>query len=160
MLRDPTSQTAHVFGVGMWNKQPSVTLEPWHQAAAASGIDSNATNGRAFYQELLLLASGIQMAGPNLTPESFAAGLRATQFPNPGAGTAPSYQGTVGFQDGDVVMVDDYAAFWLDIRMNGQDVATQQGINEEKAMCYVDLGRRNDRDSWGTQERFYQGGCR
>ena len=51
----------------------------------------------ARYSSLLLLASGIQLAGPNLTPATFQAGLmRADQFPNPGARGAPYFQARVG----------------------------------------------------------------
>src|SRR5258708_17094819 len=35
------------------------------------------------YWVMLLMASGIQMAGPNLTPQSFEAGLQRAAFPNP-----------------------------------------------------------------------------
>ena len=54
-------------------------------------------HARAFYNELLILAAGIQLAGPNLTPETFAQGLASTTFPNPGAAGAPFFQATVGF---------------------------------------------------------------
>ena len=49
----------------------------------------------------------------HLTPQTFAAALRSTTFPNPGAGTSPSYQARVGFAGGSHTMVHDFAAFWL-----------------------------------------------
>lgn len=163
-LNDPQTQTAGAFGVGNWNKQPQLPLEPWHQAAIAGGGDSRgvglAVTGRAFYQEMLLLASGIQMAGPHLTPESFAQGLHSTTFPNPGAGTAPLYQGTVGFSPGDQIMVDDYLQFWLDTRTSGSEVSSSPANNQHKAFCLVARGRRYNVASWPTEDSFYRPPCR
>ena len=165
MLRDPASETGAAFGVGIWNKQPQVALEPWNQAVVAAGgnttTSGSTVTGRTFYQELLLLASGIQMAGPNLTPDSFDRALRGTDFPNPGAGTAPFFQGTVGFGGPDPVMVQDYTAFWLDTRTRGNDVTTSRADNEERAFCMVGRGLRWDADHWPSQDRFYEPGvCR
>jgi hypothetical protein len=162
MLNDPAAETAAAFGVGMWNKQPSLELEPWALAAAAAGASSDILNylaARPFYQEMLLLASGIQMAGPNLTPETFAKGLHDTAFPNPGAGGPPSYQASVGFPGTSPSMVQDYQAFWLDTRTSGQDVRSK-GANESRAFCAVGLGRRWDLDTWPAADGFYTPGCR
>lgn len=165
MLNDPPSETAGAFGVGVWNKQPQLALEMWNQAVVAVGGDAatsgTAVTGRTFYQEMLLLASGIQMAGPELTPESFARGLRETAFPNPGGGTAPFFQGTVGFAGDDTVMVDDFTAFWLDTRTSGQQVSSSPAINQEKAFCMVGRGLRWRGDAWPTTDRYYESGvCR
>ena len=165
-LNSPRSATSAAFGVGVWNKMPQLELETWVQAFLAAGGDSSMINsgalysGRAFYQEMLLLASGVQMAGPRLTPESFAAGLQDTRFPNPGAGKAPSYQATVGFGPGDVAMTDDVNAFWLDTRTSGAEVTASKNLNTQKATCYVELGRRFDPDDWPTTDGFYEGSCR
>lgn len=129
-------------------------------AAGGDQSVSSQPDGRGFYQELMLLASGIQMAGPRLTPQSFADGLHTTTFPNPGAATAPFYRGTVGFANGDPVMVDDYTAFWLDTRTTGQEVGQSTGINQSKAMCAVELGRRWTESTWPRVDRYYQGPCR
>ena len=165
MLRDPPSQTAGAFGVGIWNKQPQLALEPWSQAVVAAGGEASTTGilstGRTFYQELMLLAAGIQMAGPQLTPETFAEGLRKTEFPNPGAGTAPFFQGTVGFSGSDPVMVDDFTAFWLDTRTSGAQVSSSTALNQEKAFCMVGRGSRWLADGWPAADRFYEPGvCR
>jgi hypothetical protein len=163
MLNDPRTETAGAFGVGTWNKQPQLADEMWAQSAMAGGGDSSTLvqpDGRAFYQEMLLLASGIQMAGPHLTPQSFAAGLHSTTFPNPGAGIAPFYQGTVGFPGNETVMVSDYTAFWLDTRTTGQEVSSSNGVNESKAMCEVGLGARWIEENWPRVDRYYEGPCR
>jgi len=164
MLNDPPAETRSAFGVGMWNKQPSLEQEPWAQAVAAAGGSSDVLiydAGRPFYEELLLLASGIQMAGPHLTPETFAAGLHATTFPNPGGGRAPYYQGSVGFPGTSPTMVEDFQAFWLDTRESGQDVQNSKGVNQSKAFCAVGSGLRWTEDAWPRNDRFYeQGVCR
>ena len=64
------------------------------------------------YKPMLVLASGIQLAGPNLTPETFRAGLQRTRFPNPQDSRA---LGKVGFDTGDHTMVDDaLESFWAE----------------------------------------------
>jgi hypothetical protein len=166
-LYGPPNQTAHAFGVGVWNKMPDLSLEPWYQAFhAAGGSDSVARggligDGRAFYQELMVLASGIQTAGPGLTPETFAEGLHSTTYPNPGAAGPPFFQGTVGFAS-DTTMVDDFQEFWLDSRITGPQVVTDksEGGNTSRASCYVALGRRFALDTWPRTDGFYRGVCR
>lgn len=165
-LKNPSSESSGAFGVGDWNKMPALEQETWARAYLAAGGPPNALqagampSGRPFYQELLLLASGIQMAGPNLTPETFGRGLQATKFPNPGAAAPPFYQGTVGFK-GDTTMVDDLNLFWLDIRMPGNDVPGSKNSSVGRAFCYVNNGSRVTLDSMPTTDGFYQGGvCR
>jgi hypothetical protein len=160
-LNAPSSETGSSFGVGVWNKQPPEDLEFWHRAFLASGGDPAAVeNGGlpdalAFYNELLLLAAGIQMAGPKLTPETFAAGLRGTKFANPGAGRKPFYQGRVGFGPNDPTMVDDFMGFWLDTRMTGAEVTNSHNLNNNRSFCYVDLGLRYLTPNWPASEGFY-----
>ena len=98
-LRAPAKQLRALAGLASW--QPSPALHPVRQLG--SPADEPA------YRSLLMLASGLQLAGPGLTAETFDAGLSATAFPNPGAGKAPLYQASVGFDDLDHGMVDDVA---------------------------------------------------
>lgn len=166
MLNNPSSETKGAFGIGMWNLFLPPGQEFWGQSFIAGGGGQEAVsagtyaNGRAFYNEMLLLASGIQMAGPNLTPATFAEGLRSTDFPNPRAGSAPFHQAHVGFGQGDVTMTDDYLAFWLDTRMSGAEVNTRPNANEYQAMCNVEGGRRWTEQTWPTTDRFYTPRCR
>jgi hypothetical protein len=161
MLNNPQEQSAHAFGVGVWNKLLPAPLEFWAQSYFAGGGNQGnfsaggLPGGRAFYNELLLLASGIQMAGPNLTPETFAKGLQETEFGNPGAGAPPFYQGTVGFAD-DTTMVDDLLEFWLDTRMSGSEASGDKNVNESRSNCYVAMGRRWRLESWPTTDDFYK----
>ena len=164
ILNDPSTETSGAFGVGSWNKQAPLAQEMWTQASVAAGGSSVVNiqpDGRGFYEEMLMLASGIQMAGPNLTPETFAQGLHDTHFPNPGAAGPPFYQGTVGFEDGDSVMVDDLTAFWLDTRKTGQEVQNSTGVNEYDAFCAVGSGIRFSEDTWPRKDGYYAPGvCR
>jgi hypothetical protein len=160
-MNTPQSETGASFGVAIWNKMPALQLEFWHQAFIAAGGDPAVVNGGAlpdglaFYNEMLLLSAGIQMAGPNLTPETFARGLRSTKFPNPGAGQAPFYQGTVGFGPNDVTMVQDYTGIWLDTRMTGAEVTSSSNLNTSRAYCYVGLGLRAPAATWPSADGYY-----
>lgn len=59
------------------------------------------------YYQMLMLAIGIQMAGPTLTPDTFQAGM----FSYPG-GSGP--RGAWGFGPGDYTPIDDYREIWWD----------------------------------------------
>jgi len=61
-----------------------------------------------YYKSLLVLATGIQTAGPNLTPETFGQGLQRAEFPAAG-GT----EGRASFK-GRHTMVEDSAVVWWD----------------------------------------------
>ena len=76
--------------------------------------------GTEAYRAMKLLASGIQGAGPTLTPETFAAGLEGQRFPNPGAGAAPYFQSAISFALGDHAEERDYGVVWTDMRRKDQ----------------------------------------
>ncbi len=61
------------------------------------------------YRSLLLIASGIQMAGPHLTAQSFQAALWNATFPNP---PSTIMAGKVGFGGGSYAMTVDGAGMW------------------------------------------------
>jgi hypothetical protein len=159
-------QTKSTFGVATWSKQLPLGQTPWVQAFTSGGGSAptagSIQTGDAIYHELLMLASGVQMAGPHLTPETFAAALQSTSFPNPGAATAPSYQGHVGFA-ADHTMMDDLAAWWFDPSSNGAAVTAEglhQAMDTYDQFCFVGLGSRWRPGSWPTTDRFFQPGCR
>lgn len=99
----PAEQVRALAGLASWQPSPSAAQRP------ASRAVPGATPDEAAYRSFLMLASGIQLAGPRLTPASFGTGLSGTAFPNPGAGGAPLFQAAVGFDDRDHGMVDDVA---------------------------------------------------
>lgn len=116
--RAPGKQLRALLGLASW--------QPDRSGTPASKVVPN--GDPVAYCSLLLLASGLQLAGPTLTPETFEAGLASTAFPNPGAGRAPLYQASVGFDDRDHAMVDDVAL----ARWGGSD----------KGFCLVGGGTR------------------
>jgi hypothetical protein len=92
------------------------------------------------YRMLLMLASGIQMAGPNLTPETFAAAMQRTPFPNP---DDPLNLGKVGFLKPDHSMTDDFGEFfWSEI------APSPYSDDSVGSVCYVEAGKRRRAGQW------------
>lgn len=139
----PQDQVTHIMTLKSWNKtvRRSDTPQFWAQQEMDPGAAAT-LNQNFLYWDLLLIASGIQMAGPNLTPQTFEQGLFRTQFPNPGAGAAPYYQGTVGFGPGNHSMVDDFGLAWFSLTDPPPDSSAPG------AYCYVDKGRRFSLGNW------------
>src|SRR5205823_9915268 len=96
----PADQRVHAFGISVMPMQRPYAEHPstWARQDVDPGTPYTSalmeltTDGS--YRDLLLLLSGIQMAGPDLTPKAFAAGLRNARFPNP---DTPIKAGHVGF---------------------------------------------------------------
>ena len=154
----PADQSRNVIGITLRNKLLPRQDMPWHWAVkeVAPTYEPPASSyysAHSRYVQLLLLASGIQLAGPELTPESFARGLQAAQFPNPGAGTAPYFQARVGFQGPRHTMSDDAAMFWFDPQRPGTIDPSVPG-----AICYVDRGRRYAPGQWPTGDPAFRTG--
>lgn len=157
----PPEQRAHLMSMRPWNKSLLRAEYPGAQAwqiGGGKGQPPSSGWGNAFYRPLALLAAGIQMAGPNLTPQAFRAGLEQTTFPNPGAGSAPLYQASVGFTDGDATFADDYAIAWWDERVQDPDTAA----GERGGYCYYGRGRRFRLGGWPRNLRLFTPGtpCR
>ena len=142
-------QLAHAFG--LTEQPPSTPLVDQPVYWAVNSVDPtfawdysdiNRANNLEPYRSLLIMASGIQMAGPHLTPETFAAGLRKAVFPNPTFYTQP---GAVGFNNGSPTMTTDSAVWWWDNNSNEPDTANSGGPGTD---CYVDNGRRFLLNHW------------
>jgi len=81
------------------------------------------------YYQFYMLALGIQMAGPNLTPETFERGM----FAYPG-GSGP--RGYWHFAPGDYTTTDDFREIWWDPnRISGQN-------NKQGAWAQLGGGKR------------------
>src|SRR5205807_504373 len=107
-----------------------------------------------FYRSMLILASGIQVAGAHLTAQNFARRLQSTAFPNP---DTPIYAGHVGFVERSHAFTLDAAEWWYDPTAQSPFAAEGDGRG---AICYVDHGRRHDPLLWkGATDRFQQGTC-
>ena len=149
----PPAQTRNVFGITFWDKVLPVR-DTWWYTAIRQGNPSMTPPDKmgpiSTYQSLLLLASGIQLAGPNLTPQTFADALHRTQFPNPGAAGPPYYQARVGFPNGTHSMRLDAAMYWYDITRTGNSDPTNQG-----RVCLVRKGPRYQYGQWSKEEPPY-----
>lgn len=137
-------QWAHAFGVS------TLPVRTPHDDADAYRIynwffgempEANKTAG-VFYPNLLQLFQGIQMAGPKLTPQTFAGGM----FRLPPAGGDPGApQASYGnpelfsFAKNDFTSVDDSTLIWWDATAKGAD---EQGTDGEGMYRYVDGGKR------------------
>ena len=93
------------------------------------------------------------MAGPHLTPETFLAGMRKTQFPNPVTST---HAGAVGVPQDGFSFTDDAAEWWWNPQAKGpySDDAAGKG-----AICYVDGGARHVLGSWPRSEPDHSTAC-
>jgi hypothetical protein len=149
----PAEQRDQSFGLSFFPRQLKVNNYPWRWAATEVNprTDTGSTGGAnssAFmygyfrYEDLLLLASGIQMAGPHLTPETFARGLQQTRFPNP---DHPNMEGKVGFSpdNGPHSMMEDGTEWWW-------SETAPSPYPEEGAgtICYVNGGKRYRPGQW------------
>ncbi len=152
----PPEQTQHLFGLRGMNKGLPLPDSPamWalREVGGEEGLDQIESIGTGpAYQAMLMLASGIQAAGPRLTPENFARALQRLQFPNPGASAAPYYQATVGFA-GDHSMIDDEALTWW------SPTAPAYGSRaaDNGGWCYISRGARWKLGQWpeGPQPFF------
>lgn len=143
-LVNSTTQKQHLFGISafpmarQFGDRPSTwdtPQDPYQSETAEVGRDY-------MYRNLLLIAAGIQMAGPHLTPQSFQAGLQRAQFPNP---PNAIMAGKVGFNGGSHAMTIDVAEFWW----SNVDPGPLPDETSGGAWCYVDHGARHSlADPW------------
>lgn len=157
----PPDQSSHVIGVSFRNKLNPRQDMPWYWAVKEADPTYEPGAGAYYaansrYLQLLLLASGIQLAGPDLTPETFRAGLQRARWANPNAGQAPYFQARVGFEGPRHTMTSDASMFWFDPQTPGTVDPSVPG-----AICYVDGGRRYGLGQWPrTDPAFRTGPCR
>jgi hypothetical protein len=144
----PNSQMQHTLGVTFQPRMVNPLLNPYNvavQEGDPSVTPDTASTGEAkleVYRALLVLASGIQMAGPNLTVESFRDGLRGTVFPNP---ITQTHAGAVGFRPDGYSMTKDGAEWYYDVNARGPfaDSGAKPGT-----VCYLDGGARYELGGW------------
>lgn len=144
---NPPEQMAHAFGITQQPRLVPKEEEPFYWAAREGdpGYDTSAdqsafaTQAYEVYRPLLIIASGIQMAGPSLTNETFMHGLERAKFPNPDHATNP---GKVGFPNGRRGMTTDHAEFWWSNTARSPYKGDGAGT-----FCYVDRGRRHAKGS-------------
>ena len=142
-----SDQLANTFGVSFVPRAIRLEEEPWWMAvkevdptASFSNVSTQVENMQENYRPLLVLMSGIQMAGPNLTPQTFAAGLRRAVFPNPDTST---FAGHVGFSGSTYSMTIDGAEWWYSANDAGPYSDSNRGV-----ICYVGNGLRHPAGQW------------
>ncbi|HEX9890166.1 MAG TPA: hypothetical protein VGA69_11850 [Nitriliruptorales bacterium] len=170
------AQRGHVFGLEPGLRQVSQSVggrtsleeQYWYQAATEQDPDlrfdrsslARIESAYAYYAQLLVLSSGIQAAGPELTPEAFGTGLERQAFPSRGAGQAPWWQPSVGFGPGDHTFNSDFALTWWQLSSE----AEEQARRYPGSYCYVGDGQRFGADTLppGADTMFFdpEAGCR
>ncbi len=143
----PPDQLAQAFGLSFHPRQLRLEHEPYWWAIRdvdptyARRDDSNLVGIlTTSYRPLLMLASGIQMAGPNLTPETFEKGLQRARFPNP---DHPNLAGRVGFLGGRYSMIYEGAEYWWSNTARSPYAETGGGT-----FCYLNGGARYSQSKW------------
>ena len=154
----PPTQALHYFGLEEASRTLPMTEQVWNRALIEMGDRTRYTgreaeyfHGHEAYAAMQLLAAGIQMAGPTLTPATFGDGLRSTRFPNPGVGMPSFFQQAISFGAGDFSEVDDWAVRWWS--------PVSDDINDRTpgTWCWLDGGRRFDEGRWPADFRFEPG---
>ena len=127
-------QWSHAFGIAYnAESEPQGRSFPYAAYKQMRPNDEPAFGVEEIYYQMYMLAIGIHMAGPALTPQSFEAGM----FAYPG-GAGP--RGLWGFGEGDYTPTDDFREIWWDPnRLSGQN-------NEPGAWVQLGGGRRYTAD--------------
>jgi hypothetical protein len=145
-------QWAHAFGVSGLTARAAPedttynTLYTWFTGEEPPAKDTNPV----LYPSPALFFSALQVAGPNLTPESFQDGLFNLE-PTPDAITNPS----ISFGDHDIWPytdyggVDDATEIWWDAEESGPDEIDRDGNGMWR---YVDGGKRYLYGDWTDDE--------
>jgi hypothetical protein len=125
-----SKQWAHAFGIAYnAESEPQGRSYPYAAYKQMRPHDEPAFGVEELYYQMYMLAIGIQMAGPNLTPQTFEAGM----FAYPG-GSGP--RGLWHFGQGDYTPTDDFREIWWDPnRISGQN-------NKPGAWVQLNGGRR------------------
>ncbi|HZE67147.1 MAG TPA: hypothetical protein VE081_10975 [Sporichthyaceae bacterium] len=134
-LYDAT-QWKHAFGISQLGQEQPQGASFAYAAAKSVDPDHEPIFGAdLFYDFVYQLALGIQMAGPNLTPQTFAAGLHA--YPG---GSGP--EGTWGYPNGAYGPHRDAREIWWD--------ADATSVVNGAPGRYVSTNRRYKPGAWPT----------
>jgi ABC-type branched-subunit amino acid transport system substrate-binding protein len=151
----PADQMSHVFGITVEPMQRQFQDHPstWAYYGSEYFGDTGQAGNDTAYHSLLLIASGIQMAGPHLTPYTFQSGLQKANFPNP---DSPLMAGKVGFNGGSHAMTLDAAEVWWSM--------TDQGPYPDETgggvWCYGHHGaRHNLSNPWPAADDLFKEPC-
>jgi hypothetical protein len=161
----PQGQQNQVIGFSDFNKILPPDEEFWFQAIreGSPGYQYGDNGSDIYdyyrYEELMVLATGIQMAGPHLTPQTFAAALEKYPARDPGHGQAPYYQALVGFTQGHGWIQDFTPVYWNSSAQNYYTNEPRTG-----SLCYIDDGGvgpgvRFGLNGWPDHQLAFYGGA-
>jgi hypothetical protein len=138
-------QWSHAFGISpLWvfweNLTEAQGYREYHHGKPGSpkGEEGVATN--VLRTPHAIFFAGVQMAGPNLNPDSFRLGL----YSIPKFGGTPSVP-KIGFTPDSPTAVDDFTEVWWDPNGTGKDETDKQGKGR---LMKTDGGKRYDRGEW------------
>jgi len=133
-------QWAHALGIGLppargpRSESTSYYLYKWF-----TGQEPPANGQQIPYGDVSIFMTGVHLAGPDLTPETFKEGL-FRYLPAPGSALRPYVSwGTNLWHREDYNSFDDAAIVWWDPNTTGQDEVGHNGTGEYR---YVDDGKR------------------
>jgi len=147
-------QWAHAFGISYLppasrpELSPAYQLYEWYFGEPPPADESLLLT----YPSVVLLFTGLEFAGPNLTPETFQQALFAYP-PTPRAVTQPSVDyGTEVWGRDDYGGIDDFVEVWWNPDAEGEDEAgnTAKGLYE-----YVDGGKRYYADEYTDELKVF-----
>jgi len=157
----PADQMQHTFGVTFQPPLVRPLLNPYNIAvnegdSAQSGDTTSFVEAKLeVYRALLVIASGIQMAGPKLTPQTFRDGLQGTTFPNP---MTQTHAGFVQFKAKTYSMTKDGAEWYWGARDRGPFTDSD---GHPGTVCYLNDFKRYELGSWPKGDApFFAGPCR
>lgn len=130
------TQWARAFGLSQREMALPHDRTDWYRAYKSvdpAGVP-NVVNGSFPFAHLMQIANGIQMAGPNLTPQTFRAGLDAMGI----RANLPYWSIGGGYGPGDHSYTDDVAEIWWDNTAPNTDLPGTLG-----GYRYIDCGRRH-----------------
>ncbi|HKE76793.1 MAG TPA: ABC transporter substrate-binding protein [Acidimicrobiales bacterium] len=132
-------QWAHAFGIS----QLVARVDPDQLEKEANPVSWYLGKTLKAYPQIFqlgLVSSGIQLAGPDLTPDTFRGGLYALK-PTRGYTTVTGSSFGTGdvWPDADYTGVDDVTEVWWDAKATGKDETSAEGTGMYR---YMDNGKR------------------
>jgi Periplasmic binding protein len=132
-------QWAHAFGIS----QLVARVDPDQLEKEANPVSWYLGKTLDAYPQIFdlgLVSSGIQLAGPDLTPDTFRAGLYSLKPTRGHTTVTGSSFGTGGvWPDADYTGVDDVTEVWWDAKATGKDETSTDGTGMYR---YMDNGKR------------------
>ncbi len=160
-------QVNHAFGISpMARVRPAAEIPAcWavEEGGSSCGNYTSAKLAEELYEGLRIVASGVQGAGPDLTPGTFRQSLWDMVWPNPNPGAPPYWQQRVSFGPSDPVFYDDYAIWSWDESLPSQAGSTAGNPDGRGSFCYLGRGARFVPGSFPSNadgRLFKQGQCR